>query len=392
MKYDLQSVDSRESQLLKNDALSRLSGQRRHAHSVPYFMSLRRNGAWILSRFEKGIGQMFIQVKLRWVLAVLCGGQILTGQIACAQSLKIPYVSLSPTAGPLWITYETGVFKKNHINAELLYIPGGSVIIQSIMSGDVKVANMAPPSAIGAWAKGADLTLIASGVDQLLETVVGGPNIKQPSDLKNKKIGVSRYGSLTDMALREALRQYHLIPDKDVTILQTGGEATRFAALTSGAIDGAMLSGDKKVQAEKMGFHVVIDLSQLPIYYPVNGVIASKKFLASSPDVARNFLKSWVEGIKVFKTDKELALKILAKYLKITDRDVLEKSYEIYRPVYKKIPYGDKRAVKFALDQMGKEVPDNTKLNADDFIDNSILTELEKSGFIDQLYNETAKK
>ena len=71
---------------------------------------------------------------------------------------------------------------------------------------------------------------------------------------------------------------------------------------------------------------------------------------------------------------------------------ILEKSYEIYRPVYKKIPYGDKRAVKFALDQMGKEIPDPTKLNADDFIDNSILTELEKSGFIDQLYNETAKK
>jgi NitT/TauT family transport system substrate-binding protein len=304
-----------------------------------------------------------------------------------AQTLKVPYVSLSPTAGPLWITYEAGLFKKNNLSAELLYIPGGSVIIQSIMSGDVKIANMAPPSAIGAWAKGADLTLIASGVDQLLETVVTGPTIKKPADLKNKKIGVSRYGSLTDMALREALRYYKLSPDKDVTILQTGGEATRFAALTSGAIDGAMLSGDKKVLAEKMGYHVTIDLSELPIYYPVNGVIASKKFLATSPDVARNFLKSWVEGIKIFKTDKELSLKILAKYLKINDREVLEKSYEIYRPVYKKIPYGDKRAVTFALEQMTTEIPNAAKLNAVDFIDNSILTDLEKTGFIDQIYS-----
>ena len=182
-----------------------------------------------------------------------------------AQSLKIPYVSLSPTAGPLWIAYETGSFKRNNINAELLYIPGGSTIIQAIISGDVKIANMAPPSAIGAWAKGFDLTLVASGVDQLLETVVTGAAIKTAADLKNKKIGVSRFGSLTDMALREALRHYKLIPDKDVTILQTGGEATRFAALTSGAIDGAMLSGDKLVQAEKIGYHVTIDLSQLPI-------------------------------------------------------------------------------------------------------------------------------
>jgi ABC-type nitrate/sulfonate/bicarbonate transport system substrate-binding protein len=131
---------------------------------------------------------------------------------------------------------------------------------------------------------------------------------------------------------------------------------------------------------------VVIDLSELPIYYPVNGVIASKKFIASNPETARNFLKGWLEGIKAFKTDKELSLKVLAKHLNLNDRDVLEKSHEIYRPVYKKLPYGDRRAVKFALDQMSTELPSGAKLNPDDFIDNSILTELEKSGFIDQLY------
>jgi NitT/TauT family transport system substrate-binding protein len=308
------------------------------------------------------------------------------------QNLRVPYVSLSPTAGPLWIAYEAGFFKRNNVNIELLYIPGGSTIIQAIISGDVKIANMAPPSAISAWAKGFDLVLIASGVDQLLETVVTGPAIKSAADLKNKKIGVSRFGSLTDMALREALRYYKLNPDKDVTILQTGGEATRFAALTSGAIDGAMLSGDKMVQAEKMGFNVTIDLSKLPIYYPVNGIITSKKFLAANRELTRGFLRSWVEGIKAFKTDKELSIKVLAKYLKVQDREILEKSHEIYRPVYKAIPYGDRRAVRFALDQMGKEIPEAAKLNADDFIDNSILSELEKGGFITQLYNEPTKK
>jgi NitT/TauT family transport system substrate-binding protein len=226
-----------------------------------------------------------------------------------AQTLKVPYVSLSPTAGPLWIAYEPGYFKKILSVPSYSTSPGGSTIIQAIISGDVKVANMAPPSAIGAWAKGFDLTLIASGVDQLLETVVTGPAIKTVADLKNKKIGVSRFGSLTDMALREALRLHKLNPDKDVTILQTGGEATRFAALTSGAIDGAMLSGDKKVQAEKMGFHVAIDLSQLPIYYPVNGVVASKKFVSTNPEVVENFLKSWLEGIKASRLTKNSHLK-----------------------------------------------------------------------------------
>lgn len=311
--------------------------------------------------------------------------------MAQTPALRVPYVSLSPTAGPLWIAYEAGYFKRNNISTELLYIPGGSTIVQAIISGDVRIANMAPPSAIGAWAKGFDLVLIASGVDQLLETVVGSSSIKTPADLRNKKIGVSRFGSLTDMALREALRQYKLSPERDVTILQTGGEATRFAALTTGAIDAAMLSGDKLVQAEKLGYHVIIDLSKLPIYYPVNGIVSSRKFLAGNRQVARGFLRAWIEGIKAFKTDKELSVRVLSKYLKINDREILEKSHEIYRPVYKKIPYGDRRAVRFALDQMGKEVPDVAKLNADNFIDNSIIVELEKTGFIDEVYNESSK-
>jgi NitT/TauT family transport system substrate-binding protein len=324
--------------------------------------------------------------RLACVLCSLIASCFVAGAVY-AQPLRIPYVSLSPTAGPLWIAQDAGYFKKNGIASELLYMPGGSVIIQAMVSGDVKVANMAPPAAIGAWVKGADLTLIASGVDQLLETVVTPASIRTPADLKGKKIGVSRYGSLTDMALREALKLNHLQPDKDVTILQTGGEAPRFAALQSGAIDGAMLSGDKKVMAESMGFHVVIDLSKLPIYYPVNGVVASKKFIATNRDTARSFLKSWVEGIKSFKTDEDLTLRVIGKYLKITDRNLLKKSWEIYQPAYKKIPYGDERAVKFALAQMAKEMPEAAQRKAEDFIDNSLLAELEKSGVIEQMYS-----
>jgi hypothetical protein len=210
---------------------------------------------------------MSVSFVRKLIFSLVLALQLSTSGLLQAQTLKAPYVSLSPTAGPLWIAYEAGYFKKNNVSTELLYIPGGSTIIQAIISGDVRVGNMAPPSAIGAWAKRFDLTLIASGVDQLLETVVTSPAIKTAADLKNKKIGVSRFGSLTDMALREALRHQ---------------------------------------------------------------------------------------------------LKVLAKYLKITDRVILDESYEIYRPVYRKLPYGDKRAVKFAVDQMGKELPDASKLNAED--------------------------
>jgi ABC-type nitrate/sulfonate/bicarbonate transport system substrate-binding protein len=130
---------------------------------------------------------MNVFIVRRMILILVLTLQFSASGVLQAQTLKVPYVSLSPTAGPLWIAYEAGYFKKNNVATELLYIQGGSTIIQAIISGDVRVANMAPPSAIGAWAKGFDLTLIASGVDQLLETVVTGPAIKTAADLKTKR-------------------------------------------------------------------------------------------------------------------------------------------------------------------------------------------------------------
>ena len=308
-----------------------------------------------------------------------------------AQVLKVPYVSISPTNGPLWIAKETDLFKKYNIEAQLIYIPGGTVIIQSMLAGEANVANMAPPAALAAWVRGADLAVVASGVNRLLETVVTPAQIKSPQELKGKRIGISRYGSLTDAALREALRHYSLIPDKDVTIVQAGGEGERLAALRAKALDGAMLSGDQRFQAEKLGFHVVIDLSKLPIEYPNNGIVVRKEFARTNRDTVKRFLKGWVEGTKVFKTDREVSLRVLGKYLKTKDQEVLAKSYEPYPPVFERVPIAKREGFAFALDRLAKDIPEAGKMNPDNFIDNSILLELEKEGFISDIYADRAK-
>jgi NitT/TauT family transport system substrate-binding protein len=308
-----------------------------------------------------------------------------------AQIVKVPYVSISPTNGPLWIAKETNLFKKHNLDAQLIYIPGGTIIIQSMLAGEANVANMAPPAAMAAWVRGADLAVVASGVNRLLETVVTSTQITSPQELKGKRIGISRYGSLTDAALREALRHYNLTPDKDVTIVQAGGEGERLAALTARAIDGAMLSGDQRFQAEKLGFHVVIDLSKLPIEYPNNGIIVRKEFARANRDTVKRFLKAWVEGTKIFKTDREVSLRVLGKYLKTKDAEILAKSYEPYRPVFERVPIAKREGFAFALDRLAKDIPEAGKMNPDNFIDNSILMELEKEGFIAAVYAGTSK-
>jgi NitT/TauT family transport system substrate-binding protein len=250
---------------------------------------------------------------------------------------------------------------------------------------------MAPPAAMAAWVRGADLAVVASGVNRLLETVVTSTLITSPQELKGKRIGISRYGSLTDAALREALRHYNLTPDKDVTIVQAGGEGERLAALTARALDGAMLSGDQRFQAEKLGFHVVIDLSKLPIEYPNNGIIVRKEFARANRDIVKRFLRAWVEGTKVFKTDREVSLKVLGKYLRTKDAEILAKSYEPYRPVFERVPIAKREGFAFALDRLAKDIPEAGKMNPDNFIDNSILMELEKEGFIAAVYADQPK-
>jgi NitT/TauT family transport system substrate-binding protein len=285
----------------------------------------------------------------------------------------------------------SSIYKYNLSDVQLVYIPGGPVIIQSMLAGEANLANMAPPAALAAWVRGADFAVVGSAVNRLLETVVTASHIKSPKDLKGKRVGIGRYGSLMDAAFREALRYYNLTPDKDVIVIQAGAEGLRLAALAAGALDGAMLSGAERIQAEKLGFHVLIDFSKLPLEFPNNGIIVRKDFARNNRETVKKFLKAWVEGIKIFKTDPELSLKVLGKYLRVKDQEVLAKSYEPYPPVFDRIPFPKRDGFIFALERLTKELPEAAKMNADNFIDNSIIQELEKEGFIKDLYSEKGK-
>src|SRR5207253_10283408 len=150
---------------------------------------------------------------------------------AFAQSLKIPFAALSPNYAPLWIADQAGFFKKYGLDAQLVYISAGSVIIPAILSGQVEIANMGSAPALTAWARGAELVSLGVASNRLLHVVMTSAAIKTPEELKGKKIGSDRYGSLSDLILREALRHFNLAPDRDVAVIQTGGLPERLGAL-----------------------------------------------------------------------------------------------------------------------------------------------------------------
>src|ERR1044071_1545962 len=168
---------------------------------------------------------------------------------SAAQSLKVPFAALSPNYAPLWVAADTGLFKKYNLDVQLIYISAGSVIVPAILSGQVDIANMSSAPALTAWARGAELKAVGVTSNRLLHVIMTRSSIKKPEELKNKKVGGDRYGSLSDLILREALRHYNLIPDRDVAVIQTGGLPERLGALKAGAGDGAHVPGGTALAA-----------------------------------------------------------------------------------------------------------------------------------------------
>lgn len=315
---------------------------------------------------------------------------LLLNDLISAQTLKIPYVSISGFQAPLYLGERAGLFKKNQLEAQLIYMPGGSLIVQTLLSGDVGVASLAPPSAVAAWVKGAEVALVAGGIERALNVLMVNPKIKKPDDLKGKRVAISRFGSLSDVSLRDALAFYKLKANQDVSVAQMGGLGERMVALTSGVVDGAILNVDQVFQAEKLGFQILIDLRKLPLTYSTQGIVVSKEFLRAQRSAVKRFLKVYIEGIKIFKTDREFSMETLGRYIKTNDREILSKTYDVYREAWESVPLVRRDGIQQALDSIPEAK--NTKSNLDSLIDNSLIQELEKEGFLRDLYGENTKR
>ena len=305
----------------------------------------------------------------------------------CSAKFKFASAALSPNYAPLWIADQAGFFKKYGLDVQLIYISAGSGDRAGYLLRPSGYRQHELGAALTAWARGAELSAVGVTSNRLLHVIMTRSSIKRPEELKNKKIGGDRYGSLSDLILRAALRHYNLVPDRDVAAIQSGGLPEPEGALKVGAVDGAIITGDTALEAEKLGFHKLIDLSQLPIQYPSSTIIVSKSFLAAKRDTVKRFLRGWIQGIKTAKTDKEYTVSVMQKFGKTSDRSVLDKIFEVYKTVHEKTPIPDPKLMGVALTQLAATVPQTNQLKVEDFTDRSLIAELESEGFIAKVYD-----
>ena len=307
------------------------------------------------------------------------------------QKINVAFSSISGNMAPLWVTQDKGFFRKNGLDVQVILIESGTTTAQALVAGDISFATLAGPAVIQSNLRGADAVMIAGIVNTLTFQLFTEKGITRPDQFKGKSVGVTRYGSATDFAMRYALDKYGLDANKEVAILQLGNVPALLAAMEAGKIQGAMLSAPTSLRAKKMGFPMLADLQMLGLEYQHTSVATSRALLKAKPDLARDFMRAYVEGIHYAKTHRKETLDVLAKYLRTDDKEVLDDTYEsIVQTLVPEKPYPTQKGVQIILRELGAKDPAARSARPEQFIDTTIVKELDGSGFIDRLYKSTA--
>jgi len=306
-----------------------------------------------------------------------------------AEPLRVGIPGLSAEFAPVWAANDRGLLKKYGFESEIIAMQGGTQLAQAVIGASIPIAVMGG-AYLTAAVRGADLVMIATHMDKFPYSLIVKPNIKKVEDLKGTKLAISRFGSSSDAGLRVALQKLGLNPDKDVTILQVGGQTERFAALKGGTVDGTVVIPPLSGAAQRLGYNALINMTELGISYPQEGVVVSRQMIGSRRETIIRFLKAYIEGVKELKTDKEFAIAVMAKHLRLDrkkDREALEDSFkEVVIEQMLKVPSINLEAIKVGLDLLGKDKPARASSNPRDYVDGSLMQELVKSGFTEQLY------
>ncbi len=304
------------------------------------------------------------------------------GALSRAQPLplKVSYSAFDATFLPLWVAEDKDIFKSAGLNLEISYGRGGSSTAQSLQAKSIDVAVIGG-GPIEANLAGGDLIYIAAYVTTPVFTMFATQDIKNIDDLKGKPIGTTSAAAVTEYATILALKKSGLDPQKDVKIVYTGGMDNTLASLSKGLIEAGVLGGPAVIAARKAGFKELLNFASLGIPFIHEGVSVRKAALGEQHEAIKRFLKGFILGIRETKSDKPLSKRMIEKYLKLKDPDVIEGGYDEIVRYMNSEPFVPKPAVQNLLSLIGNRLPQAKTASPERFYDNGILNELKSEGF-----------
>jgi NitT/TauT family transport system substrate-binding protein len=306
---------------------------------------------------------LFILLALLWIHQPL----------GAADRIRISYTAPGPQHGLLWLGDTAGLFKKNNLDLEIIYMPG-NISAPSLMSGEIQFGQMTGALMSPIRLQGGDPVMLVSVQELLDDRLVARPNIKAPEELKGKRIAISRFGAASHMRVLNMLPRFGL-SEKDVTFLQIGDTPARIIALLGNSVDASSFSPPDHLAAVQAGMRILLNMAELNIFYQGTGLVTTQRMV-----------KTYVEAIQVVRTNPDVTKRAFAKYRKTRDEKQLEDAYQTLREVVKPKPYPNMESFKTIFKDVSDRMPAAKTADPREFVDVSFLQELDKSGYIDGLY------
>ncbi|MBM4263105.1 MAG: ABC transporter substrate-binding protein [Deltaproteobacteria bacterium] len=304
--------------------------------------------------------------------------------------LPFPYGPLGLNSVPFLVAKEAKLFEKHGLSVDMVYVGASAVMVQSMLSGAANFAGFGGPAVITNVLSGGDIIQITALLPYFTQSVIVRSDVRELRSLSGKRIGITRFGSVTDFALKTLLERNSL---KDVTVLQLGGFPEAVAALIRGALDGAVLSPPHTFRLLKEGYRELAapkDLRALGSGFLSQGIVARRSYAAKNRDVVLRLIRATVEGTKQAAVNEEFTKRLIGKYLGITDPELLRQSFLYVAENFAKDPAVPENVIQSMVQRMAQlnmidtKAAQATPVSA--YFDNSYVNELKQSGFVDAVW------
>jgi ABC-type nitrate/sulfonate/bicarbonate transport system substrate-binding protein len=296
--------------------------------------------------------------------------------------LRATYSSIGGAFAPLWIAQDKGLFTKYGLAVELKYILSATGT-QALFSGSIDIVNPAT-EIVEAGLGGQRVAFIIGILNRAVLSVYSKAELRQLTDLRGKIMGVTLPGSTTDLTAKILFQQAGMIPGKDVQVTHLQGMPDIITALTQGRIDAGVVSAPTTLKLRQAGFKELVDVTARNVPMIHAGLATTRDFIKSNPEKVRRYVQAYIEGTKIARTDPETTKQVISKYTKTDNKEDLDETYNTYAKIWEQAPYvsaaGMQTLLNFAVNPAGKTA------KPEQFIDNSFVADLEKSGFIEKLY------
>lgn len=283
-----------------------------------------------------------------------------------------------------WVAKDLKIFDKYGLDVDLVMITGGSRSVAALLGGSTQFSTGSATAALLAAARGSDVVIVAASYNKFPGAIVAKPEIRAPKELRGKSLGILNFGGSNDLGVQLAFKEWGLKP-KEVNVIISGDAPTRLAALLAGRIDATLLSPPHLKLAVNSGYRVLADMGQMHANFSQSALYVRRGYMAEHRDIAKRFIKAYAEACHVFKTDRERSLKILARRMRVEDPEIVSETYEYFAPRFSFPPYVNMAGIKDTLEFYAAQSPELKIRKPQEFVDHSILEELQKEGFFKTL-------